>query len=127
MASTRKGKSSKILITGGHMTPAIAVLRELQRRGYRSFLWAGIKYDKTGSWELSPEYQTLAAITDVRFINFKPGKLVRSWNQGEFLAFLLNLARIPWGFIRAKYIILRFRPDIIISFGGYVALPLAVM
>jgi UDP-N-acetylglucosamine--N-acetylmuramyl-(pentapeptide) pyrophosphoryl-undecaprenol N-acetylglucosamine transferase len=121
-----QSKQSKILFTGGHMTPALAVLSELQSRGYQNFVWVGHKYNQAGASDTSPEYKTVAEKLGVKFIDLRSGKLVRSWHRSPadlYLA-IVNLVRIPWGFLKAGYIVLSQRPSVIASFGGYLAIPI---
>jgi UDP-N-acetylglucosamine--N-acetylmuramyl-(pentapeptide) pyrophosphoryl-undecaprenol N-acetylglucosamine transferase len=121
-----KLKSQKILITGGHMTPALAVMQELRSRGFKDFVWVGHKFNQTNATVPSPEYQTLTAVGDVKFIDLAAGKLVRSWriNAKQLVLALKNLAKIPWGMIQGLQILLQEKPAIVISFGGYIALPM---
>lgn len=117
----------KILVTGGHMTPALAVIAELRERGYNDFLWVGHKFNQTVVKVPSAEFNTVTTEFNIPFIDLKAGKLSRNWGGGEWLAGLVNLVKVPWGFVHATWIILLHRPDLILSFGGYIALPIAVM
>jgi len=114
------------MFTGGHMTPAIAVLQELTTIGGYDFVWVGQKYNQVGATDTSPEHKTVTKL-GVKFIDLRSGKLVRSWNRSvnDFILALQNLARIPWGFAKALFIILRERPQIVATFGGYIAVPIA--
>lgn len=114
------------MFTGGHMTPALAVLEELKKTNEYNFVWVGQKYNQVGATDTSPEYKTLKSL-GIKFIDLRSGKLVRSWNKSlsDFLLALLNLIRIPWGFIKAFFILTLERPQIIATFGGYIAVPIA--
>jgi UDP-N-acetylglucosamine:LPS N-acetylglucosamine transferase len=50
-------KNSLILICGGHMTPAFAVIEELNKRGFKNIHWAGSLGYQTASVQISPEYR----------------------------------------------------------------------
>lgn len=108
------------------MTPALAVISELQERGYNNFIWVGHKFNQVGAKSPSAEYQTVTKL-NIPFIDLKAGKLSRNWGGGEWGAAIVNLVKIPWGFMHSLWIILSHRPDIILSFGGYLALPIAIM
>ncbi len=120
MANTHK----RILVTGGHMTPALAVIEQLRSKGYADFVWVGHKYNQAGSNKPSPEFQTVTKL-NIPFIDLKAGKLSRNWD--DLASAVLNLIKIPWGFVHSLFIILKYQPDLVLSFGGYLALPIAIM
>lgn len=117
---------SKILVTGGHFTPAMAVISELQAKGYKHFVWVGHKFNQAGDKEPSAEYKSVTT-RHIPFVDLKAGKLSRSWAKDEMVAGIINLLKIPWGFISSVYIMLKHKPDLILSFGGYLALPIVVV
>lgn len=96
----------KILITGGHVTPALALIDELVKFSDVEPVFVGRSY--------AVEKQ-LVTEKKIRFIPITAGK--SSWSA---------FVKIPVGFVQAFQIVLRERPRIIVSFGGYVALPVAV-
>lgn len=116
----------KVLVTGGHLTPAVAVLNELRKRGFYNFVWVGHKFNQSNNRELSPEYSTIKSM-DIRFIQLKTGKLVRQVGVSNFFYFFKNLILIPWGFLKSIYIIVKENPKIVVSFGGYLALPIVIV
>lgn len=117
---------SKILITGGHMTPALAVINELRSQGFQNLVWVGQKYNQAGARETSPEYKTVTKL-GIKFIDLRSGKLVRSWHRSvaDFWLAVVNLIKLPWGFLKALWIIYREQPKIVVAFGGYIAVPIA--
>lgn len=117
-------KKELILITGGHLTPAIAVIHELKKRGHNNLLWVGQKQNQAGNKELSPEFMTIKEL-GIPFINLKTGKLIRSWSRGTILNSIKNVFLMAWGTIKSFYIILRYRPTLVLSFGGYIPVPIA--
>ncbi len=121
-------KQRPILITGGHMTPALAIQSRLREEGFSNFIWIGHKYNQTHATTTSPEYKTVKAMPDTRFIDLPAGKLVRSWHKSfeQLVLAVKNLLKIPYGFILAFWIILRNRPLIVASFGGYLGLPVVI-
>lgn len=118
-------QTPKILITGGHLTPALITSDELRKNGFNNLLWIGRKHTQTGDTSESPEYQEVNK-REISFVNFNTGKLWRKWNKYTYQYALKDLMLIPWGFFNAFLIIFRSKPDLVISFGGYVALPIAL-
>ncbi|MEO6728382.1 MAG: UDP-N-acetylglucosamine--N-acetylmuramyl-(pentapeptide) pyrophosphoryl-undecaprenol N-acetylglucosamine transferase [Candidatus Dojkabacteria bacterium] len=116
-------KSDLILVTGGHATPALAVISELKKRGYTNFLWVGHKYNQQGNKEVSPEFKLVEEV-GIKFLDLKTGKINRKWNLQNFLPSIGSLFMISYGLIQSKLILLRNRPRIIVSFGGYLAVPI---
>ena len=119
-------KSDRIFLLGGHFTPALAVIEELQERGFFDLHWIGTKYSQTNDRHLSAEYQVIKQ-KNITFHSFRAGKLWRKWTLRTLLKAIFNLILIPAGFAHALLLVLRLRPKIIISFGGYLALPVVIM
>lgn len=113
-----------ILITGGHLTPAVAVINELKKRGYNNLLWVGLKHNQSGNKELSPEFVTIKDL-GIPFVNLKTGKLVRHISLGSLWFAIKNIIFLSTGTLKALYIILRYRPAVVLSFGGYIPVPIA--
>lgn len=118
-------KNKRILITGGHLTPAVAVLDELIKRGFSDLIWVGTKFSQTGDQQTSAEYRLLQNYP-VKFIDLVTGKLWRKWTIKTFSKALKNLILVPLGFGKAMIIILKTKPDLVFSFGGHLALPLVI-
>lgn len=112
-----------ILITGGHLTPAVAVINELKKRGYNNLIWVGHKYNQRGNKELSPEFVTVKDL-EIPFIELRTGKLTRKWTLETFLTGIKNFFLIFWGILKSFYIIIKHRPKLVLSFGGYLAVPI---
>lgn len=112
-------KKTRICITGGHFTPAIAVIDELQKVHPRwEIMFIGRKYALEQDTQISQEYHEV----EKRGIHFFPifaGRLRRDISLDSFLA----LAKVPIGFIQSFWYILRQHPACILSFGGYISLP----
>ncbi len=113
----------KILLIGGHMTPALAVAEELQRQKHYNIVWVGTKFSQTGDKNVSAEYKAVLNL-NVKFINLTTGKLWRRWTIGTFTKGLKNLLLIPLGFVRGFFILLKEKPDVIIGFGSYLMVPI---
>lgn len=118
-------KNDKILITGGHLTCALAVLDELETLEYTNIVWVGTKYSQTDSKNLSAEYNIINK-RGIRFINFRAGKLWRKTTLKTFFKALVNFFLIPIGFFKALGIISKEKPKMVLSFGGFLALPIVM-
>jgi UDP-N-acetylglucosamine--N-acetylmuramyl-(pentapeptide) pyrophosphoryl-undecaprenol N-acetylglucosamine transferase len=106
------------------MTPAFAVISKLKEQGASKFVWVGHKYNQAGSRIPSAEFQTVIQM-GIPFVDLRAGKLSRNWD--DLVSGAMNLLKIPWGFVHSFFIILKYQPDMILSFGGYLALPIVVM
>lgn len=113
-----KNSKLKIIISGGHLTPALAVLDEFKRRGIENFIWVGRKFSMFGDKESSAEFQIVKS-RGISFIDLKMGKIYRKISTAGIISFL----QIPFGFIQALFILFKEKPDLIVSFGGYLAVP----
>src|SRR3990167_11399522 len=108
----------KILITGGHYTPAMAVIDHLKNH---EVVFVGRKYSIESELTESPEFKEIN-LKGIKFIPLQTGKINRFISMGMFL----NLLRIFKGLKQAKKIIRNERPDIILCFGSYLAVPIAI-
>lgn len=111
-----------ILVTGGHITPALAVLEKAIGLGYSwRITVVGRKYAIEGAHHLSPEY-TLVTQKGWKFLPLTTGRIHRD----NVFKVLPSIIKIPVGCIQALWYCLVDRPDAIVSFGGYLAVPVAL-
>lgn len=112
----------KIVITGAHFTPAMAVINKLRiMKQDTDIVYVGRSTTLEGDGTPSRESQILPKM-GVEFIPIITGRL-----QREFTIYTVpSLLKIPIGLIQALIIILTKRPDVILSFGGYVAVPVVL-
>lgn len=97
--------------TGGHTSPALAIVQELRRHDPKVVLqWVGRK----GAIE-----ERVSAVNGVPFVSV-PGE---GWPRGNRLRRLWVAFKLMVGVLRAAWVVRRFRPDVVIGVGGYVALP----
>jgi len=111
----------KIVITGGHLTPALAVIKTLLKENNWQILFIGRKYSMEGDRGLSAEARVIPQM-GVKFVSIQAGRIPRTTTRYSFLALL----KIPLGFFQAFYHLWRFRPCLILSFGGYLAVPVVL-
>lgn len=110
--------------TGGHTYPALTTLRALQARLAEqgtavSVLWAGTADGLEAR---------VTASEGIRFLPVATGKLRRSANPLGMLSAsnMKDMARVPLGVAQARSIVAEFKPDVILSTGGYVAVPVGI-
>jgi UDP-N-acetylglucosamine--N-acetylmuramyl-(pentapeptide) pyrophosphoryl-undecaprenol N-acetylglucosamine transferase len=96
--------------TGGHIYPALAVATQLKKEFRAEILYLGS--DDGLETELAPA-------AGFPFTVIKAGKLRRyiSWQT------FTGIARVPVGMAQAVNIVRKFRPDVVFTSGGYVAVP----
>jgi len=98
--------------TGGHTSPATAIIEELRRRDPRLLvIWVG----HCGGIE-----ERVAASAGVPF----RGLPVEGWPRRKTPRMAWTLAKLAWSAFRAAAWLWRFRPQAVIGVGGYVSLPL---
>ena len=113
-------KNMKIMITGVHSTPALAVLEELQSRGYEDFVWVGQKYSMMGNTNTTMEYKTING-KGIKFISLITGKIQRKLD----FSFFQWIIRIPIGFVQALFVLLSHKPKIVMIFGSHIGVPIS--
>lgn len=112
----------KIFITGGHLTPALSLLDQIEAQKLSwEIIFVGRKTAIEGSKQISEEYRVIRE-RKLKFLSLFTGRLERSLNFWT----IYSLLKIPVGFLQAFYFVLRYRPKLIVSFGGYLALPIAL-
>jgi UDP-N-acetylglucosamine--N-acetylmuramyl-(pentapeptide) pyrophosphoryl-undecaprenol N-acetylglucosamine transferase len=116
----KKKDKKKLLITGGHLTPAIAVIEKLNKDEWE-VIFMGRRVAQEGTSKLAAEMQEIPKIK-AQLVTIPAGKIPRHLDFRSVPAIL----RIPFGFICAFVKIARLKPDVILSFGGYVAVPAAL-
>lgn len=111
-----------VYITGGHLTPALAVVDELQKKYPAvNIFFVGRQTAQTTTRQPSHERREVEA-RNVPFLSIEAAKFHRAqaWlNFWEFLKLIPSI-RTVLGFFRQN------KPDIILSFGGYLSLPVAL-
>jgi UDP-N-acetylglucosamine--N-acetylmuramyl-(pentapeptide) pyrophosphoryl-undecaprenol N-acetylglucosamine transferase len=105
-----------IVFTGGHHTSALVLAKALRRQGHK-IIWLGHKYSMRKVENPSLEFQEVRR-TGIPFVELKTGKI----HQAGVVDWL-GLIR---GFFRALSLLRRYRPALIVSFGGYLAVPVVV-
>lgn len=112
----------RILLTGGHAgTTAMAVVEQLLRK-YGSeaidIYWIGTKTAFEGYKISSIESDFLFKL-GVKSYFIQIGRLQRRFTKWTIPAFL----KIPVGFFQSLFILLKIRPQVVLSFGGFASFP----
>lgn len=112
----------KILVTGGHISPALAFIDYLKiHKPNCDIVFVGRKYSSESNISISFEYTEIYK-RGIKFYNLIAGRLTRLAS----LHSIINLLRFPVGFVQSILILIKEHPDAIISFGGYLALPISI-
>jgi UDP-N-acetylglucosamine--N-acetylmuramyl-(pentapeptide) pyrophosphoryl-undecaprenol N-acetylglucosamine transferase len=113
----------KLLITGGHITPALAIIDEVaaDKKSDVEIVFVGRKHTSHSKREISLEYQEIHS-RNIRFIDLEAGRMTRvlSFN------ILKNISKLPKSYLHAFSIIRKEKPDMILTFGSYIGLPIAI-
>jgi UDP-N-acetylglucosamine--N-acetylmuramyl-(pentapeptide) pyrophosphoryl-undecaprenol N-acetylglucosamine transferase len=121
-----KAKKIKLVLTGGHAaTTALSVIEEIIRRGSLNnweIYWIGAASAIEGKKIPTLESNIFPKIGVITY-PIVAGKL-----QRKFTLWTIPTAlKIPVGFFHALILLLRIKPDIILSFGGFAALPVVIV
>ncbi|MDO8269255.1 MAG: UDP-N-acetylglucosamine--N-acetylmuramyl-(pentapeptide) pyrophosphoryl-undecaprenol N-acetylglucosamine transferase [Candidatus Levybacteria bacterium] len=109
----------RIVITGGHFSPAYSVIQKI--KSDNDILVVGRKYAFEGEVNETYEYKVCQR-ERISFKEINAGRLQRKFT----LHSVPPLLRFPRGIYSAYKILMEFKPDVIVTFGGYVGLPVAV-
>lgn len=110
----------KIFVTGGHATPALAIADILRRKGWQVY-WLGEKFALEGERAQTLEHQTIPGL-GIPFYHITSAKLHRRF----VLRSLFSLWKLGIGFFQSFVLLVRFKPQVVLSFGSYVSLPVAL-
>lgn len=109
----------KIMISGTHFTPAQALIEKLLNSPSLDIVYVGRRSTREGDQTGSIESKVLPEL-GVKFIPLISGRLSRNFSIWTFL----SLLKLPLGFIQSFWLVLKESPDVIVSFGGYLAFPI---
>lgn len=111
-----------ILISGGHLTPAVATIEYLQKAHPQvKIVFVGRKYSQESTQQLAKEREVCQQL-NVPFYTLDAAKFHRSawWRN------IYELPRLIPSFWQAYRLIKDNNVDAFLTFGGYLAVPLAV-
>jgi UDP-N-acetylglucosamine--N-acetylmuramyl-(pentapeptide) pyrophosphoryl-undecaprenol N-acetylglucosamine transferase len=108
----------KIVITGGHFSPAYSLIQEL--KGH-DIVVIGRRYAFEGDRNETFEYKVCKKF-NIPFEVINAGRLQRKFTKHTIPA----AARFPQGIAKSLQILKKEKPSVVVTFGGYVGLPVAI-
>jgi len=109
----------KVVITGGHHSSALPVIEQFRiKYPDTEIYWFGHRFSMKGDKNDTLEYREVVAL-GIPFYDLKAGKVYKTFN-------LVRLLRVPFGFFQALCWLKKIKPDVILSFGGYLAVPTVI-
>lgn len=99
--------------TGGHISPAIAVVQELRQRRPLDILWigSGSRFERDAATSLGAGYRAIQTGKLRRYLSFQTP---------------IDAVRIPAGIAQAWRVLGRWKPDVVLATGGFVSVPTVV-
>jgi UDP-N-acetylglucosamine--N-acetylmuramyl-(pentapeptide) pyrophosphoryl-undecaprenol N-acetylglucosamine transferase len=108
-------KKVKIVMTGGgtagHVVPHLALLPGMKERNWETYYIGSSGIEKR-----------MISKTGVKFYTISAGKLRRYFSFQNFL----DVFKVFWGLVQSLFIILKIRPTLVFSKGGFVSVPVAL-
>ncbi len=107
-----------IVFTGGHHNSTLEIAKAAQKEGYE-VLWLGHKFNSGDNKSLSGEFLEVTE-AKILFLELKTGRFYKKINLFEGF-------KIVFGFFQSLYYLLKFKPSLIFSSGGYMAVPVVIV
>ena len=119
----KKDDVVRVVLTGGHAaTTAVAIIEEIKSEGLGwELYWIGVKNAIEGKKLTTLESEVLPGL-GVKFLPLTTGRVQRRFTVWT----IPSLLKIPVGIIQAFYYLIKIKPSVILSFGGFAAFPVAV-
>lgn len=116
----KKNNTLKIVLTGGHAaTTAVAVAEEVKSEGLNwELYWIGVKNAIEGKKVVTLESEVLPRL-GVKFLPLTTGRIQRRFTVWT----IPSILKIPIGLVQSFYYLVKIRPSIVLSFGGFAAFP----
>ncbi len=111
----------KVVVTGGHLTPAIATIDELRKYPDVEIIFIGRARSTEGDKTPSAESVVIPNM-GIKFYAINAGRVQRYFTRYTLWA----VSKIPIGFIQALGVLSKERPHVVLSFGSYVAAPVVL-
>lgn len=112
----------RILITGGHLTPAISFIEYIkENKPNDEIIFLGRLYSKKNKEQESQEKKEARRL-GVKFIPFNSVKL----SQNTILKKVSSIPLLTIKALATTTIIAKEKPSVFVSFGGYLAVPVAI-
>lgn len=111
-----------IVICGGHLSPALAIIEALSKNKDYKVFYFGRKKALEGDSGESLEHITIKKL-GIPFKSLITGRLQRTFT----IYTIPSLFKIPLGILQSALLLLMIRPKVVVSFGGYIALPVCLV
>lgn len=108
----------RVIFTGGHFSPALSIIEELKKE---DLLVVGRRYALEGEDTPSFEYR-ICSEKNIPFREIRTGRFQRKFTKHT----IPSLLRIPMGVVDAYHILKKYRPGVVVVFGGYISFPVAL-
>ena len=108
----------KVVIIGGHFSPALAVIEELKDE---EVYYLGRKHTFEGDKAISLEQEEITKL-GIPFYAINTARLQRKFTRHT----VPSLVKFPLGFTQSLRILRQIRPEVVLGFGGYVSLPVVL-
>jgi UDP-N-acetylglucosamine--N-acetylmuramyl-(pentapeptide) pyrophosphoryl-undecaprenol N-acetylglucosamine transferase len=119
-------KAIRLLVTGGgtggHTYPALTTIGAVREQAAA----AGFELDVLWVGTARGLEARISEENGIPFRAISAGKLRRSPNLRELASNVADMFRIPFGVLQAFGVAARYRPDVVLSTGGYVCVPLGL-
>lgn len=112
---------TKIIVCGGHLSPALAIIEKLRSDKNNQIYYFGRKNALEGDKAQSLELVTMNNL-QIPFYSIISARFQRIFTRYT----LSSLLKLPLGMIMSLILLVRLRPQIVISFGGYISLPVSL-
>lgn len=111
----------KLLLTGGHLTPALAVIDYIQQNKKNiDLVFVGREYSRVADKQPSQEKLEISK-RNIKFFKLHSGKVQGSNPLSVFSAIISFVPAL----IKSFSILLSEKPSVVLSFGSYLAVPVA--
>lgn len=111
----------RIVICGGHLSPSLAIAAKLIKNTSIKCFYIGRKNTFEDDRAISLEYKSVTALK----IPFFPLTTARFSRSISILG-LISFIKFPVGILLSFWYLLTIRPHLVVSFGGYIALPVSL-
>lgn len=109
----------KLVITGGHHSSALPVINRIKEKKLNiDVLWVGHKHSFTDDVNENLEYKEITSL-GIEFYELNASKVYKKFNP----KILINIPKSILNSLRYLY---KNKPDLILSFGGFLAVPVVI-
>ncbi len=113
----------KIALIGGHLTPALAIADHIrQTHPEHHLIFFGRLSVRSSDNQPAHEYDEVHK-RNIDFYPFNSGK----FNNQGFFSIINSLILTSLAFVNATSLLIKHKPDVLVSFGSYLAVPMVIV